>query len=96
MMIGAADYMEGLKRKSYLELMQERERLVGFLHTFESDEIAGDRSDPERHSCPKPEVRYQVYFDYLSLLCGVMRERYNREYVWGRRTLKQDVEGERT
>ena len=47
-----------------------------------------------RRGCPLPAVQYQVYFDYLSVLCGVMRERYKREYVFGRRTLKEDAEAE--
>ncbi len=92
MMIGPAAYMDGLKGKSYLDLMKERERLISFLHKFEADEIAGDRSDPAWRCCPKPDVKYQVYFDYLAVLCGVMHEKYNQEYVWGRRTLKQDAE----
>ena len=95
MMIGPAAYMEEVKRMSYLELMAERERLIGYLHKFETDEIAGDRSDPAWRICPKPDVRYQLYFDYLSVLCRVMRERYNQEYVWGQRTLNQDAKPER-
>ena len=94
MLTGMADYMERLKRMSYLELMEERERLLGFLHRFEMNETAGDRNDPVRRGCPSPAVQYQVYFDYLSVLCGVMRERYKREYVFGRRTLKEDAEAE--
>ena len=87
MVMRMSAYMEGLKRKSYPELMQERERLLDYMHRFETNEIAGDRSDPEWDACPAPDVRYQVYYDYLSVLCGVMRERYSREYT-GRRTLK--------
>lgn len=94
MMIGPEFYKEGLKRKSYLELMKERERLLSFMHEFEANEIAGDRSSPDWHAHPLPSVMYQVYFDYLSVLCGVMHEKYNREYISGSRTLKKDAEAE--
>lgn len=94
MMIDPEDYKTGLQRKSYLELMKKRERLLSFMHQFEVNEIAGDRSDSEWRFRPSPEVRYQVYFGYLAELCKEMRERYNQDYVWGRHTLKQDVEAE--
>ena len=91
MMISPAAYREGLKGKSYPELMQEREELMDFLHQFETEEIAGNRSNPARVCRPSPEVRYQMFLDYLSVLCGVMSEKYNREYVWGERTLRRDI-----
>ena len=38
-----------------------------------------------------PDVRYQVYLQYLSKLCGFMYEKYNQEYVWGDRKLSDDA-----
>ena len=94
MMMRMAAYMDGLKRKSYPELMRERERLLYFMHTFEAEETAGERNAAGRQACPAPEIRYQVYFEYLSVLCGVMRERYRRDYASGRRTLKEEAGAE--
>ena len=94
MMMKVETYREDLERKTYLCLMQERERLLSYMHQFEANEIAGDRSDPEWNGHPSPMVRYQVYFDYLAELCEVMRKRYNEEYVSDCRTLKQDAEKE--
>ena len=94
MLTGMGDYMDKLKRMSYLELMKERERLLNLMHRYETDEISGAGRDPGRKSCPPADLRYQVFFDYLSVLCGVMRERYAREYARGRRTLKQDADAE--
>ena len=92
MMISPDSYLEMLKDKSYPELIRERDRLTGFMRKFEKNEAAGDRSDPAWNICPMPDVKYQVYFDYLTALCGVMHEKYNQEYVWGGRTLKQDAD----
>ena len=92
MMRSPDSYLEMLKDKSYPELIRERDRLIRFMRKFEREEAAGDRSDPAWNICPMPDVKYQVYFDYLAALCGVMHEKYNQEYVWGGRTLKQDAD----
>ncbi len=95
MMISPDWFRESLKDLSYLELIRERDRLIRFMRKYEKNEKAGDRSDPAWRICPAPDVRYQMYFDYLAQLCGLMREKYNEEYVWGNRTLKQDAEEEK-
>lgn len=61
MMIGQQDYKAGLKRKFYLGLMRERERLLDFMHQFEANELAGDRSGPEWKDSLFPEVRSVLF-----------------------------------
>ncbi len=95
MMTSPFAYRKHCEKMPYLKLMRERDRLVSFLQQFEANELSGDRSDPEWQCCPGPEVRYQVYFEYLAVLCGVMQKRYNEEYVFGDRTLQQDAEAYR-
>lgn len=95
MMISPEMFREGLKDKSYMELIRERDSMIRFIRKYEKDEKAGDRSDPAWHICPQPNVRYQMYLEYLAVLCSVMKEKYNRDYVWGSRTLKQDAEGKK-
>ena len=92
MMISPSGYGEMLKDTSYPELIRERDRLIRFIRKFEKDEMAGDRSDPRWRMCPSPDVQYQMNLEYLAVLCGMMHEKYNREYVWGERTLRQDAE----
>ena len=92
MMISPELYVEKLKDASYQRLIRERDRLIRFIRKFEKNEIAGDRSDPAWKFCPTPDVQYQVYLEYLAVLCGMMQEKYNRDYVWGEHTLKQDAE----
>ena len=70
----------------------ERDKLIRYIRKFEKKELAGDRSDPEWRYCPSPEVKYQMHFEYLEALCGIMREKYNSEYVWGGRKLKDDYD----
>ena len=95
MMISPNTYIEGLKDKSYLDLIRERDDLIRFMWKYEADEKAGDRSDPAWNICPRPNVRYQEYFGYLAAICDLMKKKYNEEYVLGDRTLKQDVEEEK-
>ena len=90
MMISPDYFAEERKNLSYPELIRERDELISFMQDFEKKEMAGDRSDPEWHCCPSPDVRYQVYFEYLAVLCGIMHKKYNEEYVWGGRTLKDE------
>lgn len=90
MMISPVAYLEQLKDASYLELIRERDQLIEYIWEYEKAEMAGDRSAPEWRYCPAPDVQYQMHLEYLSELCGFMKEKYNDEYVLGGRTLKQD------
>ena len=92
MMIPPKMYISGIKDKPYSELIDERNKLIQHICDFEEKEKAGKRDESEWNSSPFPDVRYQMYLEYLSGLCALMQERYNEEYVWGNRTLKQDME----
>ena len=92
MMISPDYFAEERKNLSYPELIRERDELISFMQDFEKKEMAGDRSDPEWRYHPSPVVRYQMHLEYLTELCRLMKEKYNEEYVWGKRTLKQDAE----
>ena len=92
MMISPDVFMKQFENEPYLDLIRERDRLIGEIRKFEVKEMAGDRSDPAWGTCPAPEVRYQMHLEYLAGLCKLMQERYNREYVREGRTLKQDAE----
>ena len=94
-MIAPNRYQEQIMNLSYLDMIRERNKLISFLQAYEKAKMAGDRSDPAWNCHPQPNVMYQVYFDYLAALCSVMRKKYNQEYVWGNRSLQQDVNEER-
>lgn len=83
-------FVERIINLSYPELIRERDRLIRFLQDFEKKEMAGDRTDLEWGISPSPAVRYQMYFMYLAEICGIMHEKYNKEYACEDRTLKDD------
>ncbi len=87
MMIGPESYMDRIKDASYEELITEWDGMIHFLQEYEKLEKAGDRTGPEWSIHPQPDVRYQVYMDYLAVLIPFMRKKYNTEYVWGNKTL---------
>ena len=92
MMISPEGYIAQLKDSSYTELIKERDELIESIRKFEKAEMAFDRSDPAWGMCPSPDVQYQCNLEYLAELCSSMQEKYNHEYVWEDRTLKQDAD----
>ena len=91
MMCSPEYYIEQLKNDEYLELIKKRDRLIRFIKKYEAKEIAGDRTGEEWDIDPQPDVCYQMYLEYLGALCTFMREKYNREYVSGKRKLQDDA-----
>lgn len=90
MMISPDYYIEQLKDADYLQLIEERNGLVEAIKDFEEKELAGDRSGDEWMIMPSPEVVYQMNLEYLGRLCEFMKEKYNQEYVWENKRLKED------
>lgn len=91
MMISPSSYIDRFKDVEYLDLIKERNHLMKFIIEYEEKDIAGDRSGEEWGIHPQPDVRYQIYLEYLGELCALMSERYNQDYVWGDRTLREDA-----
>lgn len=80
MMISPETYIDRLKDVTYEELIEKRDELLGFVTDFENQRIPDGKWAVD----PSPEVAYQVYLQYLSALCMLMAEVYNRDFVWGR------------
>ena len=91
MMISPSSYIDRFKDVEYLDLIKEHNHLMKFIIEYEEKDIAGDRSGEEWGIHPQPDVRYQIYLEYLGELCALMSERYNQDYVWGDRTLREDA-----
>lgn len=87
MMISPEMYVEQLKDASYKEMIKERDSLIRYICKYEKLEKAGDRSGEEWMIHPQPDVRYQMYMDYLAALFSLKRNKYNEEYVWGDKKL---------
>ena len=90
MLISPNHYISQFEDSDYPDLIKERDRLIDYIVKFESKEKTDAWTDEEWWTDPNPQVRYQIFLEYLSLLCKVMREKYNREYVWGERKLSED------
>ena len=87
MMISPEMYAEQFKEASYQEMIKERDSLIRYIRKYEKLEKAGDRSGEDWMIHPQPDVRYQMYMDYLAALLLIMRNKYNEEYVWGDKRL---------
>ncbi|MDO4648557.1 MAG: hypothetical protein Q4B26_07890 [Eubacteriales bacterium] len=87
MMISPESYADQFKDASYEEWIKERNGLIRYIRKFEKLERANDRSGDDWMIHPTPEVRYQMYLEYLSEICSFMHKKYNAEYAHGDKKL---------
>ena len=73
MMISPLNYIDNLKDKTYEELLVERDRLLDEIKSFEQ---SSNETIIPIVVTPGPDVKYQVYLDYLSELCKLIKEKY--------------------
>ena len=79
MMISPDYYFEEQKDKSYEDLLKEKKKLLKEISDFENDKIPEDDYNID----PSPDVIYQCNLLYLSKLCELIAEKYNKEFEWG-------------
>lgn len=77
MMISPQSYVNDLKEKSYEELIKEKDKLIKEIQRFENNKIA----DSEFCMNPSPEVVYQCNLLYLSELCKLVHDKFNKK-LW--------------
>ena len=78
MMISPESYNDELKNKNYKELIKEKNKLLKEISDFENNKIA----DEEYNINPSPDVIYQCNLLYLSKLCELIADKFNKEYEW--------------
>ena len=78
MMISPETYIDELKNKTYKELLKEKDKLLKEISDFENNKIA----DEEYNINPSPDVIYQCNLLYLSRLCELIADKFNKEYEW--------------
>lgn len=76
MMISPESYIDELKDKTYKELIKEKNKLLKEISDFENNKIA----DEEYNIDPSPDVIYQCNLLYLSKLCELIADKFNKEY----------------
>ncbi len=92
MMLSPTAYIKEFENADYPSLIAERDQLIVYLQNFEKNEISGDRFGQEWEIMPRPNVKYQVYLEYLAELCKLMQDKYNADYVHGDRKLSEDFQ----
>jgi len=78
MMISPESYIDELKNKNYKELIKEKNKLLKEISDFENNKIV----DEEYNIDPSPDVIYQCNLLYLSKLCELIADKFNKEYEW--------------
>ena len=78
MMISPESYIDELKNKTYKELLKEKDKLLKEISDFENNKIV----DEEYNINPSPDVIYQCNLLYLSKLCELIADKFNKEYEW--------------
>ena len=78
MMISPETYADMQKDKSYKQLIKERDGLIREIRRFEKGKIS--YQEMMRH--PSADVVYQMNLQYLSEICKMIADEYNRVYEW--------------
>jgi hypothetical protein len=75
MMRSPESYVDDLKDKPYEDLIKEKDKLIKNIQRFENNQIA----DLEFYINPSPEVIYQCNLLYLSELCKLVHDKFNKK-----------------
>ena len=85
MMISPEAYAEKLKTDSLQNLIKEREELLDFILSFETNCIDFQKrelifSGDGWNIHPSPDVLYQVYLEYLAKVSVAISNKFNQEF----------------
>ena len=78
MMISPDSYIDEFKNKKYKELVVEKNKLLKEISDFENNNIPEESYNIN----PSPDVIYQCNLLYLSKLCELIADKFNKEYEW--------------
>lgn len=73
MMMSPEAYIKSIEKKSYEQLLEEKENLNKKIEEFESNQ------DKSAIISPSPEVKYQCNLEYMSKLCNLIAEKYREK-----------------
>ena len=77
MMISPQSFIENLENKEYEILIKEKNKLINEIKRFEENKM----TDSEICMDPSPEVIYQCNLLYLSELCKLIHDKFNKR-IW--------------
>lgn len=79
MMISPQTYADGIKDKSYEELIEEREKLIREIKHFEKHRKELMNNE-KKMIFPSPDVEYQMNLEYLGSLCVLLSDKFNEKF----------------
>jgi hypothetical protein len=82
MMISPETYIMDHENDSFEELIKERDYLAKEIKKLEKIVYSDEKKDSSWLVKPGPDVRYQMYLEYLAKLCKFISTKYNEEIVW--------------
>ena len=77
MVISPQSFVENLENKEYETLIKEKNKLIDEIKRFEENKM----TDSEICMDPSPEVIYQCNLLYLSELCKLIHDKFNKR-IW--------------
>ena len=82
MMISSGMYIGMHKDDTFEQLIAEKDLLVSEIKELENIVFDSEKKSEEWNVRPGPDVRYQIYLEYLAELCNFLKEKYSNEIVW--------------
>lgn len=73
MMLNPNDYRKEFEDASLKKVLQERDRIIDFMHDFENNKLPKKYYERD----PSPEVVYTTNIDYLKEICDLIKVKRN-------------------
>lgn len=83
MMISPEVFIDEHKNDTFEQLITEKDSLVLEIKKLEKIVFDPEKKSEEWNVCPEPDVRFQMNLEYLAELCSFLKEKFNKEIVWG-------------
>ncbi len=82
-MISPEVFIDEHKNDTFEQLITEKDSLVIEIKKLEKIVFDPEKKSEEWNVCPGPDVRFQMNLEYLAELCSFLKEKFNKEIVWG-------------
>lgn len=82
-MISPEMFVDEHKNDTFEQLIAEKDSLVAEIKELEKIVFDSEKKSNEWNIHPGPDVRFQMDLEYLAGLCNFLKEKYNREIIWG-------------
>ena len=80
MMISPEMFADEYRNDSIEEIIEIRDELINDIKDLEKIVFDKERNTKAWGFCPGPDVQYQMNLEYLSQICVLLSEKYNKKY----------------